>query len=59
MNCENEVYWVNYGCERSSETKEWSWVKPCPAHAICSFIQNMYNKQPFCPPDSNFRKPKA
>ena len=53
---ENQVYWVNYGCQRQSGSG-WEWVKPCPAHAVCSWIQNLYERQPFCPKDDKYRKP--
>eukprot|EP00753_Platysulcus_tardus_P007260 PLAT1500.1.p1 GENE.PLAT1500.1~~PLAT1500.1.p1 ORF type:complete len:183 (+),score=55.69 PLAT1500.1:64-612(+) len=56
---ENEVYWLNYGCQRSSESNSWSWVKPCPAHAVCSWMENLYDRQPFCPPDAHFKKPTS
>lgn len=56
---ENQVYWVNYGCQRAADAGAWEWVKPCPAHAICSWIQNLYDRQPYCPADPNFRKPAA
>ena len=54
---ENQVYWINYGCQRDSGSGQWEWVKPCPAHAVCSWIQNLYERQPFCPPDAKYRKP--
>ena len=55
---ENQVYWINYGCQRqSTDGGSWEWVKPCPAHAVCSWIQNLYEREPFCPVDSKYRKP--
>lgn len=54
---ENQVYWINYGCQRNSGSGQWEWVKPCPAHAVCSWIQNLYERQPFCPVDPKYRKP--
>lgn len=56
---ENQVYWVNYGCQRSGDGGAWEWVKPCPAHAICSFIQSLYDRTPFCPNDPKYRKPST
>jgi len=56
---ENQVYWVNYGCQRQGASNNWEWVKPCPAHAICSFIQSLYDRSSFCPEDAKFRKPTA
>ena len=56
---ENQVYWVNYGCQRSGDGGAWEWVKPCPAHAICGFLQSLYDRSPFCPPDPKYRKPSA
>lgn len=53
---ENQVYWINYGCQREGGGA-WEWVKPCPAHAICAWIQNLYDRQPFCPVDPKYRKP--
>ena len=54
---ENQVYWINYGCQRDSGSGQWEWVKPCPAHAVCSWIQKFYERQPICPPDAKYRKP--
>jgi hypothetical protein len=56
---ENQVYWLNYGCQRSSESNQWEWVKPCPAHAVCSWLQNLYDRQSYCPLDPKYRKPAA
>jgi len=52
----NEVYWVNYGCQMN-QNGAISWVRPCPAHAICSWIQHLYLRKPFCTEDKNFPKP--
>jgi len=52
----NQVYWLNYGCQQTTSASEW--VRPCPAHAVCSWIENLYNHQPFCPADPMFRKPQ-
>jgi len=56
---ENQVYWVNYGCQRQGTGSAWEWVKPCPAHAVCSFIQSLYDRTAFCPTDPNYKKPSA
>lgn len=56
---ENEVYWLNYGCQRQGSGASWEWVKPCPAHAVCSFIKSMYDRSSFCPEDPNYKKPAA
>lgn len=55
----NEVYWINYGCQRMDGEK-WTWVRPCPAHAICSWIKSLDsgNETPYCPADANYRKPQ-
>ncbi len=54
---ENEVYWVNYGCERDNNgVKEW--VRPCPAAAICSWLQDFETKTTFCNPDPMYPKPE-
>lgn len=55
---ENQVYWVNYGCQKDNEG-QWEWVKPCPAHVICSFMQSLYDRKPFCPTSAEYRKPSA
>jgi len=52
----NEVYWVNYGCQMN-QNGAISWVRPCPAHAICSWLQHLYLRKPYCAPDKNFPKP--
>jgi hypothetical protein len=54
---ENQVYWVNYGCQRKGTNDQWEWVKPCPAHAVCSWMQNLYDREPFCPLDPKYQKP--
>jgi len=53
----NEVYWINYGCERlTNGAKEW--VRPCPSTAICSWLQDFEIKDAFCPEDPAFPKPE-
>jgi len=52
----NEVYWLNYGCQRSMNGAV-EWVRPCPAHAVCSWIENLYTRTPFCPADPFYKKP--
>jgi hypothetical protein len=52
----NQVYWVNYGCQMN-QNGAISWVRPCPAHATCSWLQHLYLRKPYCAPDKNFPKP--
>lgn len=53
----NEVYWINYGCQRSANgVKEW--VRPCPSSAICSWIEDFELRKPFCAADSDYPKPQ-
>jgi len=52
----NQVYWVNYGCQMNQNGAV-SWVRPCPAHAICSWLQHLYLRKPYCAADVNFPKP--
>lgn len=52
----NQVYWVNYGCQMNQNGAV-SWVRPCPAHAICSWLQHLYLRKPYCAADPNFPKP--
>lgn len=52
----NQVYWVNYGCQMNQNGAV-TWVRPCPAHAICSWLQHLYLRKPYCPADPNFPKP--
>lgn len=52
----NEVYWVNYGCQMNQNGAV-SWVRPCPAHAVCSWLQHLYLRKPYCAADPNFPKP--
>jgi hypothetical protein len=52
----NEVYWLGYGCQRKEEGQI-EWVRPCPAHAICSWLQNLYDRKPYCPPDPHYQYP--
>ena len=55
----SEVYWINYGCQRSRDG-EWSWVRPCPPHVICSWLKSLDtgNEKAFCPEDPTYRKPQ-
>jgi len=53
----NEVYWVNYGCQRKSPNGGTEWVRPCPAHVICGWIQDLYERKPFCNADPNYPTP--
>jgi hypothetical protein len=32
----NEVYWLNYGCQRTTDAGATEWVRPCPAHGTDS-----------------------
>lgn len=52
----NEVYWINYGCERTNGGAK-EWVRPCPAQAICSWLQDFEIKDSFCPLDPAYPKP--
>lgn len=52
----NEVYWVNYGCERTNGA-EVEWIRPCPPTVICSWIEHLYFKEPFCPKRPDYQKP--
>lgn len=53
----NEVYWLNYGCQRQMNGAV-EWVRPCPAHAVCSWIEQLYTRTPFCPADPYYQKPQ-
>jgi hypothetical protein len=53
----NEVYWLNYGCQRTQNGAV-EWVRPCPAHAVCSWIEHLYTRTPFCPLDPYYKKPQ-
>jgi len=53
----NEVYWLNYGCQRTNNGAV-EWVRPCPAHAVCSWIEQLYTRTPFCPADIAYLKPQ-
>ena len=55
---ENTVYWNNYGCQRQ-QGGGFEWVKPCPSHATCGWIQNLYDRSQYCPSDPAYRKPGA
>jgi len=52
----NEVYWVNYGCQMNNNGAV-QWVRPCPAHAVCSWLQHLYLRKPYCAADPNYPKP--
>lgn len=55
----NEVYWINYGCQRA-KGDSWLWVRPCPPHVICSWLRTLEsgNEKPFCPASNEYRKPQ-
>jgi len=53
----NQVYWLNYGCQREMNGAV-EWVRPCPAHAVCSWIEQLYTRTPFCPADPYYKKPQ-
>lgn len=52
----NVVYWVNYGCQHQNG-REVEWVRPCPAHAVCGWIEELYLKKSFCPTDPDYPTP--
>lgn len=54
----NEVYWLNYGCQREQGGAV-EWVEACPARVVCSWVEDTYTKQPFCPQDPQYRQPSA
>lgn len=57
---DNVVYWQHYGCQTMVEgSSSWQWVKPCPAHAVCSWIKRLDTdeQESFCGQDDRFRKP--
>lgn len=58
------VYWENTGCMHEDLGPEV--VKPCPAHAVCGWVPNLFGPKlgaaakqglmpPLCPPDMNYR----
>jgi len=54
----NEVYWLNYGCQRTSDSGATEWVRPCPAHVVCGWLEDLNTRKPFCnPPDPQYPKP--
>ena len=53
---ENEVYWNNFGCEKNNGGT-WTFEKPCAPHAICSWLENVNDRKPFCPAATDYRKP--
>ena len=63
---QSATYWTHFGCfqnmgQTSADGKanDWRWVKPCPPAAVCSWIKNIYDQEPFCPiADDGFAKPK-
>jgi len=55
----NEVYWLNYGCQRTTDSGATEWVRPCPAHVVCGWLEDLNTRKPFCnPPDPQYPKPK-
>jgi hypothetical protein len=53
---ENEVYWMNYGCEQI-ENGTRTWIRPCPAAAICSWLKDFEVRESFCPLDPAYPTP--
>lgn len=56
----NEVYWINYGCQRKAQDGSFNWVRPCPPHVICSWLKSLDtgNEKPYCPESPDYRKPQ-
>jgi len=53
----NEVYWINYGCQRQTDAGTTDWVRPCPAHVVCGWLEDLRTRKPFCTPDAAYPKP--
>merc|ERR1712072_1587658 len=48
------------GCIHNDPSQGPELVKPCPAHAVCGWVGNLYAKhpgEPFCPSDYRYRAP--
>jgi len=53
---ENQVYWMNYGCQREvNGVKEW--IRPCPSAVICSWIRDFETRDSFCPSEAEYPTP--
>ena len=53
----NVVYWsYTGGCKRQLATGE-TFVRPCPPHAICSWLSSPNYTMPFCPWDNQYMAP--
>eukprot|EP00696_Hemimastix_kukwesjijk_P009087 gnl/Hemi2/21520_TR7164_c0_g2_i1.p1 gnl/Hemi2/21520_TR7164_c0_g2~~gnl/Hemi2/21520_TR7164_c0_g2_i1.p1 ORF type:complete len:150 (+),score=53.63 gnl/Hemi2/21520_TR7164_c0_g2_i1:343-792(+) len=48
------VWWVYAGCIKRNEMGQLEKIRPCPAHAVCSWIYNPSSRRPFCPTDTHF-----
>merc|ERR1711907_411831 len=56
------VYWIENGCIHNDPSQGPELVKPCPAHAVCGWVGNLYAKhpgEPFCPSDYRYRAPQS
>ena len=53
----NVVYWsYTGGCKRQLATGE-VFVRPCPPHAMCSWLSSPNYNMPFCPYDNQYMAP--
>ena len=53
----NVVYWsYTGGCTKKGAVGE-TFVRPCPPHAICSWLASPNYNQPFCPWDGQYAAP--
>ena len=34
-------------------------AKPCPGHAVCSWVTSPFDREPYCPPDFTYRSPQT
>eukprot|EP00824_Muranothrix_gubernata_P016004 TRINITY_DN33332_c0_g1_i1.p1 TRINITY_DN33332_c0_g1~~TRINITY_DN33332_c0_g1_i1.p1 ORF type:complete len:239 (-),score=66.15 TRINITY_DN33332_c0_g1_i1:100-714(-) len=48
------VWWIYAGCIKRNGVGQLEKVRPCPAHAVCSWIYNPEDKRTFCPQDTNY-----
>lgn len=54
---EHVEYWTSAGCEQVDQVMQ-TWMKPCPKHAVCSWLQDLETGKPLCSPDPKYPAPR-
>jgi hypothetical protein len=55
--------WINtwldeYGCHKVTPVGL-ALAKPCPGHAVCSWVTSPFDREPYCPNDFTYKSPQT